>query len=72
MFTPMKSGCLRVGRAAAMVVRAPVAMPEDPRPAMARPPMNMDDDWAAPQSADPISKIMKKVRKHHWNSRCQI
>lgn len=49
-----------------MVVRAPVVMPEDPKPAMARPTMNMIDDWAAPQRADPSSKIKKKMRKHHW------
>jgi hypothetical protein len=64
--TPMKSGCFLVGRAAAMVVRAPVVMPEDPKPAMARPMMNMVDDWAAPHRAEPISKTVKKMRKHHW------
>lgn len=32
---------------------------------MARPTMNMGEDWAAPHMADPISKIMKKTRKAH-------
>ena len=54
-----------------MVLRAPVAMPEDPKPAIARPTMNMTDDWAAPQSADPTSKMRKKTRKHHWTVGCQ-
>lgn len=70
MFSPIKRGCLRVGRDAAMVLKAPVAMPEHPRPAMARPTINMEDDWAAPQSADPTSNMKKKTRKHHWTVAC--
>ena len=41
-------------------------MPEEPTPAMALPTMNMADDWAAPQSTDPSSKIKKKTRKDHY------
>ena len=44
----------------------PFIRPEAPKPAMARPTMSMGDDWAAPQSVDPSSKIAKKVRKDHW------
>ena len=49
-----------------MVVRQPVNRPEEPRPAMARPMMNMGDDCAAPHMAEPSSKTKKKARKVHW------
>jgi hypothetical protein len=63
---PMNCACARVGKTAAIMVKAPFAMPEVPTPAMALPTMNMDDDWAAPHSRDPSSKIKKKTRKDHW------
>lgn len=50
----------------AMVVRQPVNRPEEPRPAMARPIMNIADDCAAPHMAEPSSKTKKKARKVHW------
>lgn len=61
----MNLACARGGKTAEIMVIAPFERPEDPKPAMARPTMNMADDWAAPQSADPISKMRKKARKDH-------
>ena len=52
---------------AAMIVNAPLARPEDPQPAMERPTISMADDWAAPQTADPSSKMKKNKRKDHLN-----
>jgi hypothetical protein len=49
-----------------MVVIAPFATPADPTPATTRPMMNMIEEWAAPQMADPISKITKKARNVHY------
>lgn len=49
-----------------MVVTAPLATPADPIPAIRRPTMNMADECAAPQIADPTSKITKKTRKVHY------
>lgn len=40
-------------------------MPAEPRPAMTRPPMNMDDDVATPQTNDPTSNTRKKMRNVH-------
>lgn len=62
----MNCACARGGKTAAMIVKAPFAIPEDPTPAMALPTMSMDDDWAAPHSRDPSSKTKKKTRKDHW------
>lgn len=50
---------------AEMIVKAPFPMPEAPMPAMVLPMMNMADDWAAPHSADPTTKMEKKDRKVH-------
>lgn len=50
---------------AARMVRTPFISPEAPKPAMARPTMNMGDDCAAPQSAEPSSKVVKKTKKDH-------
>lgn len=65
ILSPMKSACFFVGRTAEIVVTAPLATPADPAPAITRPMMNMGDDWAAPQIAEPTSKIKKKTRKLH-------
>jgi hypothetical protein len=62
----MNFACALGGSTAEMIVSAPFEMPEDPTPAMARPTMNMAEDWAAPHSAEPISKMMKKIRNDHW------
>lgn len=45
-----------------MMVKAPVEMPAAPAPAMALPTMNIGDDTDAPEMADPISKMRKKIR----------
>jgi hypothetical protein len=66
MFRPMKVACARGGKMAARMVRAPFPMPEEPAPAMARPTISIDDDWAAPHNADPNRKTKKNVRKVHW------
>ena len=66
MFTPRNCACARGGRMAAMIVKAPLAIPEEPTPAMALPTMNMADDWAAPHNREPSSKTTKKTRKDHW------
>lgn len=68
MLTPRNRACARGGNTAAMMVKAPFEMPEDPAPAIALPAMNMDDDWAAPHSRDPTSKRKKKARKDHWTA----
>jgi len=40
-----------------MITRAPEKIPAEPTPAIARPTINAADDGAAPQTADPTSKI---------------
>lgn len=44
---------------------APLMMPAEPNPAMARPTINMSDETAAPHSTEPNSKMAKKVKKDH-------
>ncbi len=39
-----------------MMMRAPEKMPADPKPAIARPTINVALDGATPQIRDPISK----------------
>lgn len=41
-------------------------VPADPNPAMARPTMSAVEVGAAPQIADPISKMATAVRKTHF------
>jgi hypothetical protein len=48
--------------AEAVMVSPPLTRPALPMPAMARPAMSMADDVAAPQTADPISKMAKKTK----------
>jgi hypothetical protein len=43
----------------------PVNSPEEPKPAMPRPTINIVDDCAAPQRAEPSSKMKKNTRKVH-------
>lgn len=57
---PIKDGRRAKGTELEMILIAPLRRPDAPMPAMARPTMNMVDDWAAPQSTEPISKIRKK------------
>lgn len=48
-----------------MMMRAPLIIPAAPKPATARPTINMTEETAAPQSTEPSSKIAKKTRKVH-------
>lgn len=48
-----------------IIVMAPLMMPAEPNPAMARPTINMSDETAAPHSTEPNSKMAKKVKKDH-------
>lgn len=47
-------------------------IPELPIPAIALPIINIFDDVAAPQTADPISKMTKKTIKVHYTTSGQI
>jgi len=55
-------GCLCMGADLARIVRAPFVRPDPPSPATARPMINMVDDCAAPQIAEPISNKARKKR----------
>ena len=44
-------------------MRAPERIPEQPRPAMALPPMKVGELWAIAQITDPISRKATHVRK---------
>lgn len=55
----MIAGCLSRGTMDDMIVIDPFIRPDEPMPAIALPTMNMGDDWAAPHSADPTSKMAK-------------
>lgn len=46
-----------------MMSMAPENIPADPRPAIARPAMKTDELGAAPQMAEPISKIITHIKK---------
>lgn len=65
IFVAMNKGCRCGGRTAATTVNAPLMMPDAPKPAMARPTINIADDWAAPQIAEPTSKMKKNAKKVH-------
>lgn len=54
-----------MGSELAMMEIAPLIRPEAPILAMARAIMSMAEVWAAPQSADPISKTAKKEMNDH-------
>lgn len=64
-FMPRNPARFLTGMTAEMIVKAPFPMPDDPAPAMALPTMNIRDEAAAPQMADPISKSKKNTRKDH-------
>jgi hypothetical protein len=53
------------GTDAAAIVKAPFRRPEVPIPATARPTINIFEDEAMPQSKEPNSKTVKKIRKVH-------
>lgn len=48
-----------------IMVMAPNIIPAAPKPATARPTINIAEETAAPQSTDPSSKIAKKAKKVH-------
>ena len=58
-----KIGRLRSGTSGSMTIIPPEKMPAEPRPAIARPMMKVVELGAAPQSADPASKITIESRK---------
>lgn len=62
----VKIGRLRRGTSGSMTIIPPENMPADPKPAMARPIMKAIELGAAPQSADPTSKITIESRKTHF------
>jgi len=43
----------------------PFKMPEVPKPAITRPPINIPEEFASPQIKEPISKTTKKPRNVH-------
>lgn len=58
-------GRLSLGTQLEMIVSAPIVIPAAPKPATARPTINIDEEVAAPQSKEPSSKIPKKAIKVH-------
>jgi hypothetical protein len=46
-----------------IIIIAPVKMPADPNPAIARPVMKTSDVGAAAQTMDPISKMKMTIKK---------
>lgn len=58
-------GLLCIGAHSATISRAPFKMPDVPRPAITRPPINIPDEFATPQIKEPISKIRKNVSHVH-------
>jgi hypothetical protein len=48
------------------MINAPFSKPDPPIPATALPIINMIDDLAAPQMADPTMKSTTQVRKTRW------
>jgi hypothetical protein len=47
---------------------APLYIPEDPIPAMARPTISMLEEFARPHSRDPISNRITKLRKIYYDA----
>ncbi len=62
-------GCFGGGTHEFKIVKAPFISPEPPSPAIARPMINIDDEVAEPQIADPISKRSRKVIYDHCTER---
>jgi len=48
-----------------MISMAPFRMPEVPKPAITRPPINIPEEFATPQIKEPNSKTTKKLRNVH-------
>jgi hypothetical protein len=63
---PWKSGRLWRGTLFKRIEIAPVKIPEEPKPAIARPMMRAMELGAAPQRAEPTSNKKIPVRKTHF------
>lgn len=48
------------------MVSAPFMTPAAPKPAMARPTINISEEVETPHSSEPISKTEKKTMKDHF------
>lgn len=58
-------GRLRRGTSETMIIMAPVKMPAEPIPAIARPTINAVEVGAAPQITEPTSNtIMQEIKVH--------
>lgn len=57
---PWKTGRLSKGTVCTMMITVPENKPANPRPATARPAMRVAEEGAAPQSAEPISKMVRQ------------
>jgi hypothetical protein len=60
------TGRLRMGMRGSKIITPPQKMPAAPMPAIARPIMKAVELGAAPQRADPTSKVIIEVRKTHF------
>lgn len=49
-----------------MTVKLPLARPEEPSPAIARPAMNMAEELTTAHTNEPISKMKRKNMYTHW------
>ena len=59
----VKIGRLRKGTSGSIIIIPPEKIPADPSPAMARPMMKAVELGAAPQMAEPASKMTMEKRK---------
>ena len=48
------------------MLKAPLTSPEEPRPATARPTMNIDEDTEVPHRSEPIPKTTTKQMNDHF------
>jgi hypothetical protein len=60
---PVKTGRLFGVATNAIIVKAPLPMPADPAPEIARPTINALEFGATPQIKLPISKMKTEIRK---------
>lgn len=66
MTIPINAGRLFRGAMPAIIVNAPLEMPDTPMPAMARPTINILEELATPQIREPISKTTKNPMYVHY------
>jgi hypothetical protein len=62
---PRLAGRFSRGTHAAMIVKAPLIIPDAPSPAIARETISIFEDVETPQSRDPNSKSARKLMKDH-------